>query len=141
MTEPPDHLEPLRDAWTIGLNSGGNRLLRYAIDNGSLPLADALRISEAETTRSSAENLARRLEKADLLERIKKRPATYKSTALGEAVIAFIDEYGAHAPAPAHPTVVILDDEERTALQLAGFELSVDLRHAAVEIASLRRVR
>jgi hypothetical protein len=139
MAAPPDPLQPLRDAWTIALNPNAHRLLRHAIDRGRLELADALEVSQATTRRSSAEDLAKRLEDADLLTRTADKRVTFVATPLGEAIGEFIANHAGVLPvAGSRPTVLILDDSERASLQEAGFELATALGRAAVEVAALR---
>lgn len=139
MSTPPDPLRALREAWTIALNPNAHRLLRHAIDAGRLPLSEALEVSQANTSRSSAENLARRLEAANLLKRTTAKRVTFVATALGEAVAEFVVS---HAKVPEHAaarsTLLLLDEQERAEMEEAGFELATDLRLTAVEIGSLR---
>lgn len=139
MSDPSDPLRALKDAWTIALNPNAYRLLRHAIDAGKLLLTDALEVSQAQTSRSSAENLATRLEDANLLERTAEKRVTFAATALGEAVAGFIARHaGVPEHAAARSTLLLLDEHERAELERAGFELATDLRRAAIEIGSLR---
>jgi hypothetical protein len=139
MSAPPDPLASLRDAWTIALNPNAHRLLRHAIDRGKLALADALEVSQATTSRSAAENLATRLEDADLLMRTDEKRVTFIATPLGEAVGEFIAaQASAPPPALARPTILLIDQSDRERLEEAGFELATALRRAAVEVAALR---
>ena len=135
---PPDPLQHLRAAWTVALNDAALRLLRYANDYGSLARADALGISETDITRSSAEDLADRLDRAGLLDRVQDRPVKYVPSPLGQAVLRFIDDnLDARLPST-RSTILILDDTERAELEDAGFELFSDLRRTAIDVASLR---
>jgi hypothetical protein len=135
-------LEALREARTISLNANAHRRLRHAIDAGRLPLSDALKVSQANTSRSSAEDLATRLEDANLLERTTDKRVTFVATALGEAVAGFV---ASHADVPKHATarstLLLLDEGERARLEEAGFELATDLRRAVIEVASFHHPR
>jgi hypothetical protein len=131
----------LKEAWTIGLNPNAHRLLRHAIDQGVLALADALEVSQAATSRPSAENLATRLEGAGLLARTPDKHVAFVATPLGEAVADFVAVHvgGVTAPTANRSTILLLDDDERAELEESGFELTTALRRAAVEVAALRR--
>jgi hypothetical protein len=141
MKRSSDSLVRLRKACNLALNEDALRLLRHAITHGALERRNALAlIGRSDLTRSSAENLADRLEKVDLLQRQPGRLASFEATDLAAAVVGFVDKHLDEAPAPvARPTTLFLEDDDRRLLEQHGFELYDVLTRAAIDIASLRR--
>jgi hypothetical protein len=140
MTGPPDPLSELRDALMLALNPDALRLLRSASEEGVLYRSHSLRISGADVTRTSAEDLTDRLERAGLLERRpQKRPVVLGPTDFCRAVLDFIDlRLDVGAPrAATRPTVLVLAGADRSALEDAGFALDDVLRQSAADIAML----
>lgn len=139
MSPAPDPLSELRDAWTLALNPDALRLLRSAAETGALYRKASLEISQAEVTRTSAEDLTDRLENAGLLKRCSDRPVTLEPTDLGRAVLEFIDLHLGAPQVQQRPTVLVLTPDDREALKDAGFDLRDVLRRAAADIATLSK--
>lgn len=140
MTGPPDPLAELREALLLALNPNALRLLRSAAEEGVLYRSHSLRISGADVTRTSAEDITDRLERTGLLERRpQKRPVVLEPTDFCHAVLDFIDRRldAGESTAATRPTVLILAGADRSALEKAGFALDDVLRQSAADIATL----
>jgi hypothetical protein len=142
MASGPDRLARLSEAWKVALNIDALRLLRQATTTGLLARKDALKLTgRSDLTRSAAEDLADRLQHADLVRRRPGLPVTFEPTALGEAIVAFIDDHLGEIPAASRPTVLLLDEGGRAQLEAQGMALDEALRVAAVQVATLRQPR
>jgi hypothetical protein len=130
----------------VALNEDALRLLRRAVTSGALERTRALEFTgRIDLTRTAAEDLADRLATHGLLERreLERRrgkPVVFIPTQLGQAIARFIDEHlVAGDSAVSRPTIVLLDEDDRTLLETHDLELFDVLTRAAVDIACVRQ--